>query len=250
MLVRETSHDATGRILAEGRLREAEAFWQGTLDSLSSHVAILDEHGTIIAVNAAWRRFAESEGGDSDYIGSDYIAVCRAATDPVATVVARGISEILAGSRRELLIDYPCHSSSEQRWFLLCVTRYVGAGPLRVVVLHADMSERHEAQEQAFLQAALLDQIDVSVILTDLDLTVLSWNAGAERLYGWEAVGRPARETILPPESFRPAEDGKAYLARCSPTADQRVNTRSGARTARRSQLTSAVGRSPIRTGT
>jgi PAS domain S-box-containing protein len=210
------THDVTGRIRAEGRLREAEAFWQATLDSLAAHIAVLDEHGTIIAVNSAWRRFAESEGGDSDCVGSNYIAVCRAATDPVATVVATGLDEILAGARQEIRLDYPCHSPSKERWFALRATRYARSGELRVVVVHADMTERHQTEEQAFLQAALLDQIDVSVILTDLDLTVLSWNAGAERLYGWsakEAIGRPASETILPPESLLPAEEGKTNLA-------------------------------------
>jgi PAS domain S-box-containing protein len=200
----------------EDRLRQAEAFWQGTLDSLAAHIAILDEHGTIIAVNAAWRRFATSEGGDSDYVGTNYIAVCRAATDPAGGVVARGLGAILTGGRQELKLNYACHSPSEQRWFLLSATRYAGPGPLRVVVLHADVTERHQIQEQAWLQAALLDQIDASVILTDLDLTVLSWNAGAERLYGWsakEAIGRPASATILPPESVLPAEEDGLNLA-------------------------------------
>jgi PAS domain S-box-containing protein len=200
----------------EDRLRQAEAFWQGTLDSLAAHIAILDEHGTIVAVNAAWRRFATSEGGDSDYVGSNYIAVCRAATDPLGSVVARGLGEILTGGRQELKLNYACHSPVKQRWFLLSATRYAGPGPLRVVVLHADVTERHQIQEQAWLQAALLDQIDVSVILTDLDLTVLTWNAGAERLYGWsaeEAIGRPASETILPLESVLPAEEGGLNLA-------------------------------------
>jgi PAS domain S-box-containing protein len=202
--------------VAEDRLRQAEAFWQGTLDSLAAHIAILDEHGTIIAVNTAWRRFATSEGGDSDYVGANYIAVCQAATDPLGSVVARGLGEILTGGRQELKLNYACHSPSKQRWFLLSATRYAGPGPLRVVVLHADVTERHQIQEQAWLQAALLDQIDVSVILTDLDLTVLTWNAGAERLYGWsanEAIGRPARETILPPESILRAEEGGLNLA-------------------------------------
>jgi PAS domain S-box-containing protein len=214
--VREATHDVTGRVRAEGRLREAEAFWQATLDSLVAHIAILDEHGTIIAVNAAWRQFAKSEGGDSDCIGSNYIEVCLAATDPLATVVAQGLGEILAGARRDLQLDYPCHSPTQQRWFLFRATRFAGSGPVRVVVLHADMTERHDMQEQAFLQAALLDQIDVSVILTDLDLTVLSWNAGAERLYGWtakEAIGRPASETILPPNPDLPAEQDSFNLA-------------------------------------
>jgi PAS domain S-box-containing protein len=215
-LVRGTTQDVTARVRGDDRLREAETFWQATLDSLAAHIAILDEHGTIIAVNAAWRRFAESEGGAGDYIGSNYIAVCQAAADPHATVIARGLGEILAGARQDVQLDYPCHSPSEQRWFLFRATRFAGSGPVRVVVLHADMTERHQIQEKAFLQAALLDQIDVSVILTDLDLTVLSWNAGAERLYGWtakEAIGRPATETILPPESAQRAEEGGASLA-------------------------------------
>ena len=204
---------------AGDQLREVGAFWQATLDSLAAHIAILDEHGVIVAVNAAWRRFADAGGGDSDYIGRSYIAVCDAAKEPVAAVVASGLREMLAGKRDELELDYPCHSPSEQRWFLFRATRHAGAGPVRVVVMHADMTERHQAQERAFVQAALLDEIDVSVILTDLDLTVLSWNAGAERLYGWtaeEAIGRPASETILPEESLLSAEEGGRDLAQQS----------------------------------
>jgi PAS domain S-box-containing protein len=214
--VREAAQDLSVGVRADDRLRDADAFWEATLDSLLAHIAILDEHGTIIAVNAAWRRFAKSEGGDSDYVGSNYISVCDAANDPVATVVATGLRGILSGEREVLQLDYPCHSPSVQRWFLLRATRHAGSGPVRVVVLHADMTERHEMQDQAFLQAALLDEIDVSVILTDLDLTVLTWNAGAERLYGWtasEAIGRPASETILPPESVLPAQEGRAGIA-------------------------------------
>jgi PAS domain-containing protein len=148
------TQDITARVRADDRLREAGAFWQATLDSLLAHIAILDERGMIVAVNAAWRRFAKSEGGDSDCIGSNYIEVCLAAADPLATVVARGLGEILAGARRDLQLDYPCHSPTQQRWFLFRATRFAGSGPVRVVVLHADMTERHQAQEQAFLQAA------------------------------------------------------------------------------------------------
>jgi two-component system, NarL family, sensor kinase len=33
-------------------------FLQNTLDSLTAHIAILDEAGGIVEVNDAWRRFA------------------------------------------------------------------------------------------------------------------------------------------------------------------------------------------------
>jgi PAS domain S-box-containing protein len=54
------------------------------------------------------------------------------------------------------------------------------------------------------LQAVLLDQIDASVVVTDMGGIVISWNRGAETLYGWsgeEAVGRSARELIVPEDT-------------------------------------------------
>ena len=44
---------------------------------------------------------------------------------------------------------------------------------------------------------SLLEHIDAGVLTMDRELTVLSWNAGAERLYGYsaaEVLGHPARE--------------------------------------------------------
>jgi PAS domain S-box-containing protein len=205
-----TAQDVTERVLAGDRQRQAGEFWQGTLDSLTAHIAVLDEHGEIVAVNAAWRRFAHTEHGGADFVGSSYIAVCEATQDPVAKAVARGLGELLAGGHGVFELEYPCHSPSVQRWFLLRATRYEGAGPLRVVVAHENITERRQAQEQASMQAALLDEIDVSVIVTDLDLTVLSWSAGAERLYGWtaqEAIGRSARETVLPEHQALPKDE-------------------------------------------
>lgn len=45
----------------------------------------------------------------------------------------------------------------------------------------------------------LLDQLSDAVISTDLEWTVRSWNAAAERMYGWradEVIGRPVRELL------------------------------------------------------
>jgi diguanylate cyclase (GGDEF)-like protein/PAS domain S-box-containing protein len=54
------------------------------------------------------------------------------------------------------------------------------------------------------LQDALLDQIDASVIVTDLGGMVLSWNSGAEDIFGWtseEAVGRTTRDLVVPEDT-------------------------------------------------
>jgi PAS domain S-box-containing protein len=207
-----TTRDITERVRTADQLRDAVEFWQGTLDSLSARIAILDDRGDIVAVNAAWRRFAESANG-SDFVGRNYVAVCEAAAaDPVAKAVARGLKEVLAGERTVLEVEYPCHSPSMQRWFQLRATTYAGPGPLRVVVAHEDITDRRLAEQRLFMQAALLDEIDVSVIVTDMDLRVVTWNAGAERLYGWKAdevIGRHVSETMWPtaadPESVEQA---------------------------------------------
>jgi PAS domain-containing protein len=126
---------------------EAGPFWQGTVDSLPAHIAVLDEHGNIVAVNAAWRRFAEHEGARSDYMGSNYIAVCEASADPLADVVVKGLRQMLAGASDVFELEYPCHSPSVQRWFALRATRFRGSGPLRVVTAHENVTRHHKSHQ-------------------------------------------------------------------------------------------------------
>ncbi|MHB8233715.1 MAG: diguanylate cyclase, partial [Solirubrobacteraceae bacterium] len=64
------------------------------------------------------------------------------------------------------------------------------------------------ADETTPAPAELYDQIDASVICTNMQGIVIGWNDGAEALYGWsaeEAVGRPAKELVVP-EDARAAE--------------------------------------------
>ena len=50
-------------------------FLEVVLDSLPANIVILDEAGTIVAVNASWRRFADDNGLDwPDHgVGRDYL---------------------------------------------------------------------------------------------------------------------------------------------------------------------------------
>ncbi len=76
--------------------------------------------------------------------------------------------------------------------------------------------EERRRPQQMSLQAALLDQIDASVIAIDMRGTVLSWNSGAEALYGWgreEAIARNIRELVVPPDT-KPVEQLAADVTR------------------------------------
>jgi len=131
--------------------RDAEGLAQSTLDAMADQVCVLDAEGVIISVNAAWRAFAEANGGASAAVvpGRGYLEVCDRATGPnaeEAAPFAAGLRQVLAGSRGTFSLEYPCHSPGAQRWFVARVTRF-GDGPqVRVVVAHQDVSELKRVQ--------------------------------------------------------------------------------------------------------
>ncbi len=117
---------------------------QGTLDSLISHVALLDENGVILAVNAAWRQFADQNGlvNEKAGVGTNYLAICGQGVDDDSQRAFEGIRAILNGHSASFSLEYPCHSKTEQRWFALNATRFAGEGQTRVVVAHDNITAR------------------------------------------------------------------------------------------------------------
>jgi PAS domain S-box-containing protein len=135
------------------------------LDALPEHVAVLDERGTIVAVNRAWRTFADASGLalPNHGVGSSYLAECdRAAAAGVeeAARLGAGLREILRGGRPECHLEYPCHAPEGERWFL-CRAAPMGGGATRgAVVVHENVSDYKLAEvalretEERFRQLA------------------------------------------------------------------------------------------------
>ena len=129
-----------------------ELFPPSILDALSAHVAILDETGTIIAVNRAWREFslANPPMTANGFEGANYLRVCDAADGPhaeEAAALADGIRDVIGGRQQSFALEYPCHSLQEKRWFNARVSRLAGDGPVRVVVAHENVTARKQAEE-------------------------------------------------------------------------------------------------------
>src|SRR3712207_79379 len=131
---------------------EIEALLRSTLDSLSAHVAVLDATGTIVAVNKAWRLFAQQSGyvGDDDGIGTNYLAVCEesAPSSRDAAATAKALRDILRGRRSEFRMEYPCTGPDGPRWFQLRITRPETQDAKRIVIAHEDITEVKRAQEE------------------------------------------------------------------------------------------------------
>jgi PAS domain-containing protein len=142
---------------------ESRVLAQETIDALTGELALLDEQGRIIMVNRAWREFgAENDPAGRDFVGHSYLAACAAgAGDDGAEAFARGLRDLIAGRRDRFEVEYPCHSPTEQRWFLARAARFTSDGAARVVVTHEDITVRRRAEERhrhiaRTLQAGLL----------------------------------------------------------------------------------------------
>jgi PAS domain S-box-containing protein len=138
--------------------RGREAFAQAVLDAIGANVAVLDRHGVITAVNAAWEYFArdngDRSGGAGTGVGVNYLDVARRATGASSEGAAEalaGIQDVLGGHGRVFTHEYPCHSPSEQRWFMLRATPLADdAGG--AVLAHIDITLRKQVEHD--LQAS------------------------------------------------------------------------------------------------
>lgn len=134
------------------------------LNSLSAHIAILDENGVILETNKAWRQFSIKSGmpEDHDDRGSNYLAICDASTgsdSADAHAVADGIRAVINGELDEFLYDYPCHSEDGQHWYYMRAIRMSGGGPVRVVTSHEEITALKLTEEALRAsQAELTDQ--------------------------------------------------------------------------------------------
>jgi PAS domain S-box-containing protein len=140
-----------GRAQEQLRYREAER-QAAILNALPANIALLDAEGTIISVNEAWRCFAGGNGlhAPGHVVGLNYIKVCEQTHGDCsmeANHIASGIRAVLSGREKSYGIEYPCHSSTQQRWFQLTVTPLAEDHAGGVVVMHMNVTARKAAEE-------------------------------------------------------------------------------------------------------
>jgi PAS domain S-box-containing protein len=78
-----------------------------------------------------------------------------------------------------------------------------GGTLMGVAAIIRDISERKRADEARALLAAVVEFSEEGIVAVSLDKRVLSWNRGAEAIYGFSAdeiLGKSVFSTIIPPE--------------------------------------------------
>ena len=197
---------------------------QRTLDSLSAHIAIIDETGAIVTVNKAWRDFARSNGvAAQNYAeGANYLRACDSAAgahSEEAAPFAEGIRSVLSGQREKFELEYPCHSPSERRWYIGRVTQFAGGGSPRAVVAHENITERtlveerlHESERQ--FRALFENSLDAILIASDTGEYVGANDAACD-LFGVsldELLGAKVEDFVRPGEEHQTRLAWQAFL--------------------------------------
>lgn len=130
---------------------EAEHFVRALLDGFTAHVAVVDESGLIVAVNQAWRSFAERNGRPGrDDVGSNYFELCekaRGACSDEARPFLEGMRRVQSGELKFFDLEYPCHSPDQLRWFAAHVTCFPFAGHKLLLVTHDDITAFKQAED-------------------------------------------------------------------------------------------------------
>ena len=78
-----------------------------------------------------------------------------------------------------------------------------------VVAMVEDITDKKKAEEARFRDAAVIESSDDAIVSGTLDGIIVSWNTGAQKMYGYteaEAVGKPIN-MLVPPEL--PEEENK-----------------------------------------
>lgn len=147
------------------------------VNSLSTHVAVLDDQGIIVETNRAWQEFGKENGMNEplDCVGLNYLSVCETAPDDGTNsdYISTAIRKVISGDIREFLTQYPCHSPTEKRWYSLRVVPYRAEQENKVIVTHENITPIMLAQEQLHIQEKELQKKTAKLEESNIALKVL-----------------------------------------------------------------------------
>lgn len=181
--------DITERIKSEAALGESEETYRNLVETTDTGYLIGDTEGRVVDANAEYVRLTGRR--TLEEILGHAVFEWTAEHDR-----ARNAEEIRkcaeTGMVRDLEIDYVSPDGRITPIEINATVIETRQGP-RILTLCRDITERRRAEESLRLRGQIIEQIHDSVVTTDLDGRVTSWNKGAEKLFGYsaeEALGR------------------------------------------------------------
>lgn len=169
-----------------------------TMENISDAVIMYDRERRILYMNREGERITKRKL--ADIIGLDlFTAFPGTKGSRFDTEYTRALAEMRT-------VRFEEYYAPLETWFE--VTGHPSADGL--VAYFRDVTARRARDQKLTMQAALLDKAQDAILVRALDDTILFWNKGAERLYGWtaaEAIGRNAQVLVQDnPDEFVAAQ--------------------------------------------
>lgn len=125
-------------------------FFFAILDSIEQEIAVIRKDGAIVFVNDAWVGFGNHNGmSKEDWLRSNYLDVCTTADkvgEPGVHEIYEGMISVIQGKSALFKHEYPCHSPSEKRWFMMTITALTGYENELFVITHSNITLRKLAE--------------------------------------------------------------------------------------------------------
>jgi PAS domain S-box-containing protein len=187
---------------AEEALGESEARKRAILEAALDCIITIDAEGKVLE----WNPAAEKTFGyrREEVLGRDMAELII----PPALRAShrRGLARCLASGEGPVLgkrVEMPgVRADGTEFPAELAITRIATRGPPEFTAYLRDVTEREQSEQARSYLAAIVESSGDAILGKTLDGTIVSWNRGAETLYGYpagEVVGRPV-SLLVPPE--------------------------------------------------
>jgi PAS domain S-box-containing protein len=200
--------DITARREAEEHLHDAKLLAHDILDSLTANVAVVDEHGTILTVNRAWREFAAANGASESLREGVGLSYLPGVEGRGGRTEWEGVRRVLRGELPVYRSEYACNSPSEQRWFELCALPLTGVRR-GAVIAHENITARrvleqalHESEERFRTLTEIMSDFAYQYRLREDGEFVREWQGAGRmdylKMHGLDGRVGESTQSILP----------------------------------------------------
>src|SRR5580693_4484530 len=186
--------DIRQRKRAEARLQEYEK----VVESLEEMIVVVDRDYRYLLANRAYLNYRCAE--KEQIIGHSVAEIVD--KDVFETVTRKKLDECFEGKVVSYGLKYTYPKLGERDLFTTYFPIEGPNGVDRVVSVFHDVTERKKTEAALSRLAAIVESSDDAIVSKDLNGVITSWNAGAQRMFGYaeaEAVGKVIT-LIIPPE--------------------------------------------------